>query len=163
MTMRRRTTLWGMFAVVVSRIFRGGMPEAGNAAAQSGLVTILTPKDGSTVDEDAVEVSGAYSPKIAEDIWVLVWPEKAAKRFYPQSDDAGQGLPAAKQAGKWTVLCALGGPAQRYDIVAYTANRSASAALSTTLRKWAESNRYPGLTKLPEGLTEQARITIRKQ
>jgi hypothetical protein len=99
---------------------------------------------------------------MTDDIWVLVWPEKAPKRFWQQSDDATQGLPAAKQDGKWSVQCSLGGPPQKYEIVVYTANQAASGMLSTTLKRWAESNRYPGLTKLPDGLTEQDRITIRK-
>jgi hypothetical protein len=154
MPMQRRMVLWGTLAVVAL----GGW----NAVAQSGLVTILTPKPGSTVDEDTVEVGGTYSPKVAENIWVLVWPAKAPKRFWQQSDEADKGRPATKQDGKWSVQCSLGGPPQQYDIAVYTANRVASAELSQTLKKWAESGRFPGLTKLPEGLTEQARITIRR-
>lgn len=154
MTMRRRTVLQGMLAVVA--------PGVWSAEAQSNLVTISTPRAESTVDEDTVEVSGTYSPKMAEDIWVLVWPEKAPKRFWPQSDEADKGRPATKQEGKWSVQCTLGGPPQRYDIAVYTANQAASAELSQTLKKWADAGKYPGLTKLPVGLTEQARVTIRR-
>lgn len=154
MAMQRRMVLWGTLTVMalVGR----------NTVAQSGLVTISIPKSGGTVDEDTVEVGGTYSPKIAEDIWVLVWPEKAPKKFWQQSDEADKGRPATKQDGKWSVQCTLGGPPQQYDIAVYTANRAASAELSQTLKKWAEAGRYPGLTKLPDGLTEQARISIRR-
>jgi len=54
------------------------------------------PKHESTVNKGTVQVGGTYSPKTAEDIWVLLLPEQAPETFYPQSNDARQGLPATK-------------------------------------------------------------------
>lgn len=157
MTMCRHAVVGWALAVLVS------VSWSGYATAQSGVVRISDPKPGAVVREDAVDVSGTYSPKMAEDIWVLVWPAKAPRKFWPQSNDGTKGEAATKQDGKWTVQCALGGPPQKYEIAVYTANHAASKVLSDTLKSWTERDRYPGLTRLPEGLTEQARITIEKK
>lgn len=129
-----------------------------------GTVTITTLKDGDVV-KISEKVSGTYAKEIQEDIWVLVWPELAPGKGWPQSPDAKKGKPARKKDDKWEVPCYFGGDPQKYGIVVYTATPSASTFISDTLKEWAEDNDFPGLfeDELPEGLVEQHRITVTKK
>jgi hypothetical protein len=129
-------------------------------------VRIVQPIDGDSVPSGNVtpfKVKGTYSEKIKDDIWVIVWPDKSL-RGWPQSDDAGGGVPAVKKNGKWSVTCYFGGPPQSYEITVYTATRSASNFLGAKIKEWYKQNDYLGLLvdQIPEGLTEKHRIQITK-
>lgn len=129
----------------------------------SEAVKITDPRDGVSVSSP-MEVSGTYPEDTEDDIWVIVWPENAPRRGYPQSDAADQGLPAFKENGKWFVMSHFGGPPQNYEIAVYTATPSASKFIGDTLKKWVKNNDYPGIhvMDLPEGLVERDRITVSK-
>lgn len=77
-------------------------------------IRITSHRDGEVVPWENT-FSGTYSglPK-ESDIWVLVYPPN--HRYYPQSDDAAQGLPAAKSATEWSAQVCVGkGPGE--DVV----------------------------------------------
>jgi hypothetical protein len=137
-------------------------PVSGTPPAVLGIV-ITQPADNDMVAGEG-DVSGSYDPSISDDIWVIVWPEKAPGKGWPQTDDGKQGLPCAKRDGKWTVHCFFGGPPQRYRIAVYTATPAASNIISTELRSWYMKNDYMGITRanLPQGLKEQGEIKVRK-
>jgi hypothetical protein len=139
--------------------------QPGGAASAANRVTLEAPKTGAVVSGSEVTVSGRYTADVKDDIWVIVWPEKAPGKGWPQTLDAARGVPAAKEpGGQWLVGCTLGGPPQSYEIRVYTATRQASARLAKLLEQWARKKDYPGLLTpdLPPGLTERARITIRR-
>lgn len=129
----------------------------------SEVIKITDPRDGASVSSP-IEVSGTSLEDLEDDIWVIVWPENAPRRGYPQSDAAEKGLPAFKENGKWFVIGHFGGPPQSYEIAVYTATPSASKFIGDTLKKWVENNDYPGIyvMELPKGLVERDRITVSK-
>jgi hypothetical protein len=131
------------------------------------LAEILDPGGGAEFTRGEITVSGRYAEGLNDSIWILVWPRLAPGLGYPQSPNASQGLPAAKDPLRltWTVPVTLGGDPQEYDIRVYYADASASNFLGATLRDWVARNSYPGLRveDLPQGLHEQMKITIRKR
>ena len=135
-----------------------------NYAMIDTSVTLLRPVAGAVVTDEG-DVSGTYNMSITDDIWVFIWPEQASRRGWPQSDDSEQGLPCEKQNGKWIVHCGYGGPPQSYDIVVYTASTAASNFISMTLQRWVKQKDYPGIlqTRLPQGLKERMKVTVRKR
>lgn len=124
-------------------------------------VTIIQPRNNSSISEET-EVIGTYSDEISEDIWVIVWPEKAHGKGWPQSNNAAEGIPALKNNGRWLVNCFFGGPPQRYDIAIYTSTHSASLFLGDKLKEWYKNNDYRGISNLPDDLLEQRRIQVFK-
>jgi len=131
---------------------------------QEGDIIITQPHNRDSVPGE-IEVSGTYSEEIKGDIWLIVWPEKARGKGWPQSDDAESGAPALKKNGRWSVYCYFGGPPQRYEIVVYTSTHSASLFLGSKLREWYKNNDYKGISavNLPNGLFERQRILVVKQ
>jgi hypothetical protein len=127
---------------------------------------IRTPSNKGVVS-NSILVSGTSDGSAAGDIWVLVWPELAPGRGWPQSPDAASGSPAVlkRETGEWSTVASFGGRPQSYDIAVYTASRAASRQLSNLLRLWARRGDYPGMTlnQIPTGLIEQHRITVRKE
>lgn len=97
------------------------------------------------------------------DIWVFLYPQ--SRRYYPQSDNAADGVPIIPVQGQWSVTVYAGTPesgAEQFDIVVMLATAEASDSLSRILQEWADNESYPGLsqTELPEGLMEVQTITI---
>lgn len=129
------------------------------------IVLIAQPRNADPISGGGEEVSGTYSDQINEDIWVIVWPEKAPGRGWPQSNDAAGGAPAQKKDGRWSVYCYFGGPPQNYDIAVYTATRSASQVLGDKLKEWYGNNDYKGIlsANLPDGLIEKYRVQVSKR
>ena len=138
-----------------------------SASVNEPTISILQPSDGDSVpsgEDSKVEVTGTYSQDIKDDIWVIIWPEKASGSGWPQSDDAKSGAPAIKKDGRWSVTCYFGGSPQDFEITVYTATKSASAFLRDKIIEWYKSGNYPGIsaTSLPKGLTESNRIKVTK-
>jgi len=132
-----------------------------------GRIEITSHRPGEVVPWEN-RFSGTYSglPK-ESDIWVLLYPPN--RRYYPQSDDAAQGLPAAKSAGEWSAQVYVGkSPGEDvgkiFDVIVVAATPSASAFFAEKMRKWAEAERWPGLSKgeLPAGITEKAKVTVKR-
>ncbi len=138
-------------------------PPASSSIPAGAAIAVTQPADNDMVAGEC-DVSGSYDPSLADDIWVIVWPEKAPGRGWPQTDDAAQPLPCAKRDGRWTVHCIFGGPPQNYRIAVYTASPAASDFISANLRKWYKKNDYMGISRanLPQGLKEQKSIKVRK-
>lgn len=126
-----------------------------------GEITIIQPRNNTAVSESE-EIIGTYSDGIKGDIWIIVWPEKAPGKGWPQSNDAAEGISALKDNGRWLVNCFFGGPPQRYDIAIYTSTHSASLFLKDKLKKWYKYNDYKGISTLPSGLLERERIQVFK-
>ena len=126
------------------------------------MITIERPQNNSQVLE-GVLVSGTVMGT-NRNLWVFVFPELAYGKCWPQSADPSKGLPASIVNNRYSVPCNLGGPAQRYDIVIYSADITASNIISNLLIKWSRDNHYPGLrvNELPTGVTEEYRISVVK-
>jgi len=137
-------------------------PVSGTAPAGAGIV-ITQPANNDMVAGEA-DVSGSYDPSISDDIWVIVWPETAPGRGWPQTDDGREGLPCTKRDGRWTVHCFFGGPAQSYRVVVYTATPYASQFIASNLRAWFRKNDFMGISRasLPQGLKEHGEIKVQK-
>lgn len=138
-----------------------------SASVNEQMITIVQPSDGNSVpsgEDSKMEVTGTYSQDSKDDIWVIIWPEKAGGSGWPQSDDAKTGAPAIKKDGRWSVTCYFGGSSQDYEIAVYTATKSASAFLRDKIIEWYKNGNYPGIsaTSLPKGLTERQRIKVKK-
>ena len=120
---------------------------------QQGNVMITQPRNGNSVPGE-IEISGTHSKEINDDIWVIIWPEKACGKGWPQSNDAESGSPALKKNGQWFVYCYFGGPPKKYEIAVYTATDSASLFLGSNLKECYKKNDYKGIyaMNLPIGL-----------
>ena len=116
----------------------------------------------SPVKGDAVKcrilTMGVYPESNDKDIWVLLKPTD--NRFYPQSDHTNTSY---KRNGEWQVITRFGGDKdEKYEVIVYEADKSASNFFSTTILKWKEANDYPGLNTedIPSGAVEVDRINV---
>ncbi len=137
-----------------------------NEPVQPGI-QITEPADKATIEQAMVSVSGTCPEDLLQDIWVIVWPEQALGKCWPQSEQPQIGQPAVKNNGRWSVVCGLGGPNQKYEIAVYTATPNASAFIGKKLREWSSNGEFKGLsvTELPPPteLKEFQRIHITKK
>lgn len=141
-------------------------PTVDQLVAQVTL-QITEPANNSILLSPDIVVSGTYAPAdFTDPVWVLVWPELAGNKGYPQSGNAGIGEPAIvdRSSQRWSVGTGLGGPPQFYDISVHFADPAASRRLSDILIEWTRANFFPGLApnELPFGLHERHRIRIRR-
>lgn len=138
----------------------------GQALTPNDLVSITNPRDGATVIGE-MQIYGVYAERVGDDIWVIVWPEKADGLGWPQFNSVETGLPALKKSGQWYVYCYFGGAPQNYKVVVY----SASPRASTFLRKWYLGDRENGApsfrgipaAELPNGLVSHHTIWVKKE
>ncbi|MBN2101191.1 hypothetical protein JW710_04885 [Candidatus Dojkabacteria bacterium] len=135
-------------------------PGPTSTSVDGGKVKITSLQHGDPVRKSE-RVSGTYKNEIEEDIWVFVCPEDAVGKCWQQSSDAKSGKPALKKNGTWYETCWFSGSIN-FDIVVYSATPSASQFIGDKLKEWAKNGDYKGFYKeeLPEGLTEQHRITV---
>lgn len=143
-------------------------PAAQPGAAEQTRYAITSPADGSPISANAsygVPVTGTYPATTSENLWIIVYPEKAPGIGWPQPADPELGTPAVKGVDTWSVPCNFGGPPQKYSLVLYTATPGASSALTQILQGWHNKDKYPGLSisQLPKGLTEVGRIHVEKK
>lgn len=120
-------------------------------------VQIISPLEGDSVDCRML-TKGVYPKSHDKSIWVLVKPSDYL--YYPQSDYTNTSY---KRKGKWQVITRFGGDkGEKYDIIAYEADSTASAFFSTTISKWKDQLSYPGIEKeeIPEGATEKDRVVV---
>lgn len=151
-----------------------GDPANGPTAVVAApiAVEIDEPRPLATVTTPTVTASGRFSPTALTDaveIWVIVWPELAGGKAYPQSPQASLGTAATiDQANqRWSTPISLGGPDQTYRVSVHTGDMSASRALRETLIAWATSGNFAGLLRdqlpQPPALEERQSITIVKR
>jgi len=137
--------------------------EPSSTPVDGGKVKITSLQHGDTVKKSE-RVKGTYKNEIKEDIWVFVCPEDAVGKCWQQSADAKSGKPALKKNGTWYETCWFSSSIN-FDIVVYTATPTASQFIGNKLKEWFKDNDYKGFyeEELPEGLTEQHRITVSRK
>lgn len=120
-------------------------------------VQIISPVEGDSV-KCRILTYGVYPESHEKDIWVLVKPSD--NFYYPQSDHTNT---SHKRNGEWQVITRFGGDkGEKYDIIVYEADSSASQFFSATIQQWKDMLSYPGLEsdEIPEGANELDRISV---
>jgi hypothetical protein len=132
----------------------------GNQLELEGPVTavrVTSPVDADRVDCRILSM-GVYPQGHEHDIWVVLKPSD--DRYYPQSDHTNTSY---KRDGEWQVVTRFGGDLEeKYELIVYEADASASQFFSATIEGWKEQDSYPGLmdTEIPPGATEVDRIEV---
>ena len=135
------------------------------------MVNIIYPRNGDIIEDEMI-VEGMYSSDVVDDIWVIIWPEKACGRGWPQFEDLELSIPSVIDNGNWSVYCYFGGPSQGYDLAVYTAPTNVSDSLKNLYRKIHNKNFttldfhqiYKGFSipDIPEGLAARSNIFVIK-
>ncbi len=132
----------------------------GNRLEIEGPVTsvkVISPVEGDYVDCRILSM-GVYPRGHQQDVWVVLRPSD--DRYYPQSDHTNTSY---KRDGEWQVVTRFGGDLEeKYELIVYETDASASQFFSTTIQDWKDQESYPGLkdTEIPQGATEVDRINI---
>lgn len=132
----------------------------GNKAEIEGPVTsveVISPVEGDAVDCRILSM-GVYPDGHEEDIWVVLKPSD--EKYYPQSDHTNTSY---KRDGEWQVVTRFGGDlGEKYELIVYEADATASKYFSTTIQDWKDQGAYPGLedADMPQGATEVDRINV---
>lgn len=132
----------------------------GNTVDIEGPVTsvrVISPVEGDSVDCRILSM-GVYPEGHEKDIWVVLKPSD--ERYYPQSDHTNTSY---KRDGEWQVVTRFGGDLEeKYELIVYEADESASQFFSATIQDWKDQESYPGLedADLPQGATEVDRIDV---
>lgn len=136
------------------------MAESGNKAQIEypvKNVQVLYPAANDSV-ECRILTSGVYPEGHEKDIWVLLKPTD--NRYYPQSDHTNTSY---KRNGEWQVITRFGGDkGEKYELIVYEADSTASQFFSATIQNWKDMLSYPGLEldEIPEGANEVDRLTV---
>ena len=116
----------------------------------------------SPVENDSVSCRiltfGVYPESHVKDIWVLLMPSDSL--YYPQSDHTNT---SHKRRGEWQVITRFGGDkGEKYEIIVFEADPSASEFFSATIQQWNEMRSFPGLEldEIPAGAREVDRISV---
>lgn len=120
-------------------------------------VQVLYPVENDSI-ECRILTSGVYPESHDKDIWVLLKPTD--NRYYPQSDHTNTSY---KRKGEWQVITRFGGDkGERYEIIVYETDSTASQYFSATIQKWKELLSYPGLEydEIPKGAREVDRLSV---
>lgn len=120
-------------------------------------VQIISPVEGDSVNCRILSM-GVYPESHEKDIWVVLKPSN--DKYYPQSDHTNTSF---KRNGEWQVITRFGGDkGEKYDIIVYETDSSASEFFTSTIQNWKDALSYPGLTldELPAGAIEVDRITV---
>ena len=120
-------------------------------------VKVISPVEGDSVDCRILSM-GVYPKGHKKDIWVVLKPSD--EKYYPQSDHTNTSY---KRDGEWQVVTRFGGDLEeKYELIVYETDASASQFFSTTIQDWKNQQSYPGLedADMPEGATEVDRINV---
>ncbi|NNF35828.1 MAG: hypothetical protein HKN68_17095 [Saprospiraceae bacterium] len=120
-------------------------------------VKVISPIEADSVD-CRILAMGVYPEGHEKDIWVLLKPSD--NKYYPQSDHTNTSY---KRDGEWQVVTRFGGDyGEKYELIVYEADASASEFFSTTILDWKNQESYPGLedADMPAGATEVDRINV---
>jgi hypothetical protein len=132
----------------------------GNQVEIEGPVTsvkVISPIEADSVDCRILSM-GVYPEGHEKDIWVVLKPSD--EKYYPQSDHTNTSY---KRDGEWQVVTRFGGDLEeKYELIVYETDASASRFFSTTIEDWKNQESYPGLTDadMPQGATEVDRINV---
>ena len=132
----------------------------GNKLEIAGPVTsvkVISPVEGDSVDCRILSM-GVYPEGHKKDIWVVLKPSD--EKYYPQSDHTNTSY---KRDGEWQVVTRFGGDLEeKYELIVYETDASASQFFSTTIQNWKDQKSYPGLedADMPEGATEVDSINV---
>ena len=135
-------------------------PELGNKAKIEYPVKniqVLSPLENDSVN-CRILTYGVYPESHEKDIWVLLKPTD--NRYYPQSDHTNTSY---KRNGEWQVITRFGGDkGEKYEIIVYEADSTASQFFSATIQNWKDMLSYPGLEldEIPEGANEVDRLNV---
>ena len=120
-------------------------------------VKVISPVEADSVDCRILSM-GVYPEGHEKDIWVVLKPSD--EKYYPQSDHTNTSY---KRDGEWQVVTRFGGDLEeKYELIVYETDASASQFFSTTILDWKNKESYPGLeeTDMPAGATEVDRINV---
>jgi hypothetical protein len=135
-------------------------PEMGNKAQAEfpvKRIQVLSPLENDSVN-CRILTSGVYPESHDKDIWVLLKPTN--NRYYPQSDHTNTSY---KRNGEWQVITRFGGDkGEKYEIIVYEADATASQFFSATIQQWKDKLSYPGLEldEIPAGAQEVSRLSV---
>jgi hypothetical protein len=120
-------------------------------------IQVLSPLENDSVN-CRILTYGVYPESHDKDIWVLLKPTD--NRYYPQSDHTNTSY---KRNGEWQVITRFGGDkGEKYEIIVYEADSTASQFFSATIQNWKDMLSYPGLEleEIPEGANEVSRLNV---
>ncbi|MEM8894567.1 MAG: hypothetical protein AAGC88_08315 [Bacteroidota bacterium] len=120
-------------------------------------VKIISPLESDSVDCRILSM-GVYPEGHDKDIWVVLKPTD--NKYYPQSDHTNTSY---KRDGEWQVVTRFGGDlGEKYDLIVYETDASASQFFSSTIEDWKNQASYPGLTdnEIPAGAIEVDKLSI---
>jgi hypothetical protein len=132
----------------------------GNKAEIRGPITsvkVISPVEADSVDCRILSM-GVYPKGHEKDIWVVLKPSD--ERYYPQSDHTNTSY---KRDGEWQVVTRFGGDLEeKYELIVYETDASASEFFSNTIQDWKNQEAYPGLEDedMPQSATEVDRINV---
>ncbi|NNF66125.1 MAG: hypothetical protein HKM98_01300 [Gammaproteobacteria bacterium] len=120
-------------------------------------VKVISPVEGDSVDCRILSM-GVYPKGHEKDIWVVLKPSD--EKYYPQSDHTNTSY---KRDGQWQVVTRFGGDLEeKYELIVYETDASASLFFSKTIEDWKNQQSYPGLedAEIPQGATEADRTNV---
>ncbi len=120
-------------------------------------VKVVSPLEADSVSCRILSM-GVYPADHEKDLWVVLKPSD--NKYYPQSDHTNTSY---KRDGEWQVVTRFGGDyGEKYELIVYETDASASEFFSTTILDWKNNESYPGLEEanMPDGATEVDRINV---
>ncbi len=120
-------------------------------------VKVISPIEADSVDCRILSM-GVYPEGHEKDIWVVLKPSD--NKYYPQSDHTNTSY---KRDGEWQVVTRFGGDnEEKYELIVYETDASASTFFSETILDWKSKESYPGLEEgeIPAGAAEVDRINV---
>jgi hypothetical protein len=120
-------------------------------------VKVFSPVEADSVDCRILSM-GVYPEGHEKDIWVVLKPSD--NKYYPQSDHTNTSY---KRDGEWQVVTRFGGDkGEKYELIVYETDASASQFFSNTILDWKNMESYAGLEEasMPAGAIEVDRINV---
>jgi len=120
-------------------------------------VKVISPIESDSVD-CRILAMGVYPEGHEKDIWVVLKPSD--NKYYPQSDHTNTSY---KRDGEWQVVTRFGGDfGEKYELIVYETDATASEFFSSTIQDWKDQGAYPGLEDddMPASAKEVDRINV---
>jgi len=131
-------------------------PKISGTTDYSGELTIAAPEDCTAdLPTGPSTAMGTYSEDLeGREIWILAYASD--RKYYPQSSNACETLPATAAEGRWEAGLFFGGAGERLDIVATVTDvdSEASQEFKNWLKTGCDTGEFPGFSNLPDGLME---------
>ena len=154
----RKISTWTILMVVCMILLAANLVVFGLRPRPK--VEITYPYDGANVEiGEIVRGTSEKIPK-GQAIWIIVYPY-LFDRYYPQNN------PADVQAnGDWISLTFIGieeDVNRKFDIIVVLADKMAQDAFNAYHKQSKDTDTWPGLERLPEGVTIYDRITVMRK